>query len=106
MERLELTHGGRERDVLELGERVHPGEPSVAQYPRWRRVVVERPRERVDDLVVEGRLRVLRQAAHVDPHRLGRPYAPDPFGRHHVDEAGRHPATRDPGHPPPPPPPP
>ena len=70
VERLERSDLRSELHRLALRQRLHARPLPAAQHPRQRRVVVEHALERVDDLVVERWLGLLRQPADVDPHRV------------------------------------
>ena len=88
-EGLEAADRLGEVEVLHLGEGVDPCPLTVAQDDRRGDVVVEHPFEGVHDLVVQGGLGVLRQAAHPQPHRIGRVQRGDARLREDVDHAGR-----------------
>src|SRR5258705_4658253 len=67
---LELSYRGSEVNGFNLRQRRHLGPLPTAQHPRKRRVVVEHALERVDDLIIESWLRMLRQATDQNPHAL------------------------------------
>jgi len=66
---------------------------AIAKHPRERRVVIERALERVDEHVVEGRLRMLRQPADEDLHRVDRVELLDSVLGKDVDHSGGKPAV-------------
>ena len=72
-----------------LAQRLDGGALAVAEDPRGGGVVVERPLQRVDDLVVERRLRVLGESADVDSYPVGAIEAADPLGGEDVDHPRR-----------------
>ena len=79
---------------LELAQRLHLHRLPAAQDPGRRGVVVERAFERIDNLVVERRLRLLRQSAHVDLDLLRAIQPPDALGGKDVHHARRETAIR------------
>jgi hypothetical protein len=95
VERLERADRLGELDRLDLGQRVDLHRLAVAQHPRVGRVVVEHAVQRVDDLVVQRRLRILRQAADADAHGVRLVQRGDARGGQDVDHAGRQAAVRD-----------
>src|SRR5665811_2197750 len=62
VERLELAYRLRKHHRLALGERLHLLALPIAHDPRERRVVVEHALERVDDLIAERPLGLLRES--------------------------------------------
>src|SRR4051812_36585846 len=94
MESLELTDRPFEAHRLDLGERLDLGAFSSPEDPRQRRVVVQHSLERVDDLVVEWRLRMLWETANEDPHALDLIQLPDPVFRQNVHHSRRETAVR------------
>src|SRR4030095_11972626 len=50
---------------------------ATAKHPRRRGVIIERALEGIDDLIIEGGLRSLRQAPHEDLHPFGSIEAPN-----------------------------
>src|SRR5690606_6768377 len=71
VERFEPADRFRELRRLDLRQRIDLQGLAVAQDPGAGRVVVEHALERVDDLVVQRRDGLLRQAADLDPNVLG-----------------------------------
>ena len=88
----------REIDRLELGERGHLHQPAAADE-RGLAVVLVREAVHVErELVVPGRLRVLRQAAVVQVHLAGNVQQVHHVDTHVVDQAGTHAAVGDDAH--------
>src|SRR5213075_1037674 len=69
-----------------------------AQHPGWRRVVVERALEGIDDLIVQRWLGLLRESPHKDLDRLRFSHAPNALGSDDVDHAGSEPAIGNDGY--------
>ena len=92
VERLERADRLGELHLFQLAERVHLGGLATTQYPRRGGVVVERALERVDDLVVERRLRFLGQPADVDPDLLRLVEPPNALGCEDVHHSRGQPA--------------
>ena len=99
MERLERADRLRELDVLELAQGIELDLLAAAEHERRRGVVVERTLERIDDLVIERRFRMLRQPPDVDLDPLDLVQPADPLGREDVDHPRREAAVRDDGEP-------
>jgi hypothetical protein len=89
VKRLEVSDRGREPRRLTLGQCLYLRPLAITQNPRQRRVVVEHTLQRVHDLVVQRRLRILRQPTDVDPHALDAIHRANAHLGENVHHAGR-----------------
>src|SRR4029079_15811677 len=94
VKRLELSSGGTEMQRLSLRQRLPLLTPAVSHYPRKRCVVSENALERVDDLIIERRLRILRKSADKDLHLVNRIELIDSVLRENVHHSRRETAVR------------
>ena len=93
MERLERADAIPEPHRLELGKCPDLRALSIPKHPGERCVVVENALERVDNLIIERRLGLLRQSANINAHGIHRVELADAVLRENVHHARSKPAV-------------